>query len=697
MLVRFLMMTLVVSVAAAFAMPEIPQRQALCSALLATAVLTTAILISSSAIARLARRLRVLLLLILAVPALYMALQLAPIPIHGFGNPIWETASAALNAPLADRLTVDVRATMQAFLHYNAAVAVALITAVLALDRQRAWQLLSVLVSVSAIVSAYSLSRQVMGWFGLPRGDTAVLLVTGAAPSVLGLVLSAAMTARAFEDRRRAKQPSFRQATTLSFALLATFLCLAAILAGEDGPRTAIAALLGVGLVVAAFAIQNWFSGVWGMASVLATAAVLFLATFTLMPVRQNTDLTIALSEYNAAATERMLQDTGQAGSGAGTYAVLLPIHRDIGAPLSQERPTAAAVTAIEMGRPFLYGLLVVAVLGAAALLRCSLRRGHDYIYAALGSGASASLAVLVLVENGILEFGASLLAAALFGLAIARSQRDTGDATFLPQSTRAVHGSDSPGPTCAPTRSYSIGNAAMRAGLGSIAAALIAQTVWLLAHPSYPGGLAVEALAASHESRQARPRAPLPDALGGDGDFRSGKLAPAPQLTANEAAASRPGAGVHPAAPTALAGALQYSPLRGDLWIMLAAISRKQTSVEYDVAALLKLSYYTAPNDLALLPLRLTVALGEVSVVSEPELRELVQRDVKIALARQPTLRSALITAYQSASAEGRAFMDNLLSERDSAALQNMRKKGPVAWPGTDLLLPNRVMGTAR
>lgn len=696
MLVRFLMMTLVVSVAAAFAMPEIPQRQALCSALLATAVLTTAILISSSAIARLARRLRVFLLLILAVPALYMALQLAPLPIHGFGNPIWETASAALNAPLADRLTVDVRATMQAFLHYNAAVALALITVVLALDRQRAWQLLSALVSVSAIVSAYSLSRQVMGWFGLPRGDTAVLLVTGAAPAVLGLVLSVAMTARAFEDRRRAKQPSFRQATTLSFALLATFLCLAAILAGEDGPRTAIAALLGVGLVLAAFAIQNWFSGVWGMAGVLATAAVLFLATFTLMPVRQNTDLTIALSEYNAAATERMLQDTGQAGSGAGTYAALLPIHRDIGAPLSQERPTAAAVTAIEMGRPFLYGLLVIAVLGAAALLRCSLRRGHDYIYAALGSGASASLAVLFLVENGILEFGASLLAAALFGLAIARSQRDTGEATLLPLSTRAVRGPDSPGPTCVPTRSYSIGNAAMRIGLGSIAAALIAQTVWLLAHPSYPGSLAVEALA-GHESRQARPRAPLPDALGGDGDFRSGKLAPAPQLTANEAAASRPGAGIHPAAPTALAGALQYSPLRGDLWIMLAAISRKQTSVEYDVAALLKLSYYTAPNDLALLPLRLTVALGEVSVVSEPELRELVQRDVKIALARQPTLRSALIAAYQSASAEGRAFVDNLLSERDSAALQNMRKKGPVAWPGTDLLLQNRVLGTAR
>lgn len=699
MLVRFLMVTLVVSVAAAFAMPEIPQRQALCSALLATALLAIAVFTSSSTIARLVRRLRVFILLILAVPAIYMAFQLAPIPIHGLGNPIWETASAALNAPLADRLTVDIRATWQAFLHYNAAVALALITAVVALDRRRAWQLLSVLVSVSVIVSAYLLSRQAMGWISLSRGDTAVVVVTGAAPAVLGLVLSAAMTARAFEDRRRAKQLSFRQATTLSFALFAMFLSLSAILARADGPRTAIAALLGVGLVLAAFAIQNWFSGVWGMASVLATAAVLILAAFTLMPMRQNTDLTIALSEHNAAATERMLQDTGQAGSGAGTYAALLPIHRDLGAPLSRERPTAAAAIAIEMGRPFLYGLLMVAVLGAAAFLRCSLRRRHDYIYAAVGSGASASLAVLVLVEDGSLEFGASLLAAALFGLAVAQSQRDTGDATLLPQSTQPLRGPDSPGPTCAPTRSYGIGNASMRIGLGSIAVALIAQTVWLLAHPSYPGGLPVEGLAANHESRQALLRTPLPNSLRGDGDFRSGKLAPAPRSTANEAAASKPEAGVHPAAPTALVGALRYSPLRGDLWLMLAALSREQRPVEYDVAALLKLSYYTAPNDLALLPLRLTVALGEVSVVSEPELRELVQRDVKVALARQATLRTALIAAYQSASADGKAFMDNLLSEWDSAALQNMRKEVPVASPGTDLPLPNRASGrgTAR
>ncbi|GMO43209.1 hypothetical protein [Bradyrhizobium sp. TM233] len=699
MLVRFLMLALVVSVAAAFAMPDIPQQRALSSALLATAVLAAAVFASSSAIAGLVRRSGLVLVLILAVPAIYMAFQLAPVPIHGLGNPIWETASAALNAPLAERLTVDIRATVQAVLHYNAAVALALVTAVVALDRQRAWQLLSILVSIATTVSAYLLLRQAIGSDGFSRGDTPVLVVTGAVPAVLGLVLSAAMMVRAFEDRRRVKQRSFRVATTLWFALLAMLLCLSATLASGDGIGTATAALLGVGIVLAAFAIQNWFSGVWGIASVLATAAVLLLAAFTLMPMRPNADLTVALSEHPSGATERMLQDAGHAGSGAGTYAALLPIHRDIAAPLSRERPTAAAAIAIEMGRPFLYSVLIVAVLGAGALLRCSLRRRHDYVYAAIGAGAAASLVVLALVEDGILEFGASLLAAALFGLAVAQSQRDMGAATEQPHSTRPVSGLDSPGRACARIRSYGIGNASMRIGLGCIAVALIAQTVWLLTQPSYPGRLPVEALAANDASRQAPPRVLPPNSLRGDGDLRSGRPGHAPQPTANGAAASRPELGFQAAAPTVLAQALRSSPLRGDLWLMLAALSREQRSLEYDVAALLKLSYYTAPNDLTLLPQRLTAALGEASVVSDPELRELVQRDVKIAFARQPALRPALIAAYQSASAEGKALVDNLISESDSATLQGTRKEVPIPWPKTDLLLPNRTSdrGTAR
>lgn len=688
MLVRFLMLAILVTVAAAFAMPEVPQIRALWSAVLASAVLAAAVFTSSPTVTRLARRLRLFLILALAAPAAWMALQLIPIPIRGLGNPIWETASAALNTPLAERLTVDIRATVQSLLHYNAIVALALVTAVVALDRQRAWQLLSMLVSIATIASAYSVLRQMTGSTGLSGGATPPLVVTGAVPAVLGLLLSAAMIVSAFEERRRVKQPSasaFRLTTTLSFALPALLICLATVLV-KGGTSIAIAAVLGTGIVLAVFAIRNWFYGVWGTAGVLATTAVLFLAAFTLLPIRQNTDLTIALSGPSQAATERMLQDTGLAGSGAGTFAALLPIHRDIGAIASRERPTAAAAIAIEMGRTFLYGLFIMAALGAWAFLSGSLRRGYDYVYAAIGSGAAISLAILALVEDGILEFGASLLAAALFGLAVAQSQSSTVAATSHSRSSRAASGVIGPVATSPATRSPVFGSAPMRVGLGLIAVALITQLVWLLAHP---GILPIGSSAMSDTPNQARSRTPS-NSLRSDGELRPGNLPFAPQPTANETAAS------HQTALNTFAQALRYSPLRGDLWLMLAAISKEQKTPAHDVAALLKLSYYTAPNDLTLLPLRLTVALGASSALSEPELRELVQRDVKIAFANQPTLRPALVAAYESASADGKTLVEHLVSDWDPIRLQGTRKEIRVPAPGTENPPPSRTPGRA-
>ena len=99
MLDKFLIVALLVSVAAAFATPEFPQAQVLCPALLAIAVLAAAVFTSSFAIARLVRRLRLFLLVILVVPAVYMTVQLVPIPIHGAGNP---AAARVAVPPLSD-------------------------------------------------------------------------------------------------------------------------------------------------------------------------------------------------------------------------------------------------------------------------------------------------------------------------------------------------------------------------------------------------------------------------------------------------------------------------------------------------------------------------------------------------------------------------------------------------------------------
>ena len=68
------------------------------------------------------------------------------------------------------------------------------------------------------------------------------------------------------------------------------------------------------------------------------------------------------------------------------------------------------------------------------------------------------------------------------------------------------------------------------------------------------------------------------------------------------------------------------------------------------DTAALLRMSYYTEPSDVDLLPLRLSVALGTDTAVREAELRDLIKRDLAFVVAHQPALKQAIVAAYEPA-----------------------------------------------
>ena len=129
---------------------------------------------------------------------------------------------------------------------------------------------------------------------------------------------------------------------------------------------------------------------------------------------------------------------------------------------------------------------------------------------------------------------------------------------------------------------------------------------------------------------------------------------------------------------PSAVSAAatLHHSPSRGDVWLMLAAISKHYKPAGYNTAALLMMSYYTAPNDLDLVPLRLSIALGTDDVVMNPELRDIIRRDVNLVLTRRPLLRPALTAAYQAASAEGKLVAENAISKLDPNYLDGIRAR---------------------
>ena len=80
---------------------------------------------------------------------------------------------------------------------------------------------------------------------------------------------------------------------------------------------------------------------------------------------------------------------------------------------------------------------------------------------------------------------------------------------------------------------------------------------------------------------------------------------------------------------------------------------------------------------------------------MSEPELREMVKRDISLALTRQPALRPTLAATYDSASADGKIFAQRRIPRsirailnryaRNTISMADIRSNAPAA-PDTEL-----------
>ena len=127
-----------------------------------------------------------------------------------------------------------------------------------------------------------------------------------------------------------------------------------------------------------------------------------------------------------------------------------------------------------------------------------------------------------------------------------------------------------------------------------------------------------------------------------------------------------------------ALIEALRYSPHRGDVWLMFAALAAQYKWSGYQPSLLLKMSYYTAPNELALFPLRLNVSLHAKGVIDDAELQEMARRDISVILTRAPALKPALVAAYRTALPQGKAVVERVISEIDPGYLGVVRAGYP-------------------
>jgi hypothetical protein len=252
--------------------------------------------------------------------------------------------------------------------------------------------------------------------------------------SGLGIIIvstACIRTIERFETRQGSPQRSVpRLLRTLAACTGALVICGAALLV--DATRQVFfatgygfLALAGV-MIIRRFGLG--FLGIMGIAVPALGAAILLLAAH---PAERGTSLSLAFAGGSppslTALSERMLDDAPFVGTGAGTFAALAPIYREMNDPPSgPTAATAAAALAIELGQPMLW-LIVATTTGAIImLLRAALQRGRDSFYPAMGGSCLITLLLLAFTNAGLLGTATGLITGAALGLAFAQSKSRT-------------------------------------------------------------------------------------------------------------------------------------------------------------------------------------------------------------------------------------------------------------------------------
>src|SRR6516162_11783706 len=125
------------------------------------------------------------------MPAIWMIFQIVPLKAgSGLAHPIWQSAEEALGHPISGSISVDPGATLIALGQYLSAVAVMLMAAAVAADRERAEWILFALVAASALVALVLLGHDILGVTFLSENGGAGSRAQARACVALGLIFA---------------------------------------------------------------------------------------------------------------------------------------------------------------------------------------------------------------------------------------------------------------------------------------------------------------------------------------------------------------------------------------------------------------------------------------------------------------------------------------------------------------------------
>jgi hypothetical protein len=314
---------------------------------------------------------------------------------------------------------------------YLSVVAVAFVAAAVAIDRHRAEWLLFAQTTSTALIALVIVAAH----FGIPTiaSVDGAGLTTDAATDCAGLGVIVSITA-VFQtaDRTQSRGTKKDGSATWSRLILVgcavafALCCWAIILSAKT--QTYFAVTCGIATLIIVVVIRRFHLGPWGYSAIAAIVSVSAIAAVSLQASSQTFGLMLAFTSQGSpplvALTQRILAGTPWAGTGAGTFAALLPIYRDINeiatGPLA---PNAVAAIAIEMGRPFLLAAAIAIVGLTFMLLRGAVRRSRDFSYSTVGASCVVTIALLAFGNAGVLSNALAIIAATIIGAGIAQSK----------------------------------------------------------------------------------------------------------------------------------------------------------------------------------------------------------------------------------------------------------------------------------
>jgi len=420
-LLPFFFLIVLLCAAPAMAFFDGPIAQAAMAATTALAVALVGIRAAPGEATHLQRVLR-LWAVVAGVPALWMILQALPLPgfLSSAAHPIWSSAVGALENSVAGSISIDPGMTIVVLGRYLTALGIILATTAATLDRGLARSTLFVLTAVTTLAAVLVLATDLRAL--APTGATVTVLKASAA---LGVVISLAAAASGLERHHtqhyRAMPGGAHRTISIGLCVASCALCGFAL--HSTPALVMLAASCGAGLVVLITASRRLNAAAWAAEAIFVASAVAMVFVVSSGTQRGgDIALRFAVSE-STETSERMLADTSAAGSGAGTFAAVLPVYGTVKDIADRAQPpTFAALTVIELGRAMWVLIVLTALMLVVTMLHRAMLRGRDWQYSAAAAGTVLLITIESFADATLTNSGVITISAVTIGIGLAQS-----------------------------------------------------------------------------------------------------------------------------------------------------------------------------------------------------------------------------------------------------------------------------------